>query len=52
MVKPGKKYRVRVIGQLVLSYIQLALEGHTMMLFEVDVRGFSRSSRDLGNTDV
>lgn len=42
MVKPGKKYRVRVIGQLVLSYIQLALEGHTMMLFEVDVRGFSR----------
>ncbi|ORX33571.1 multi-copper oxidase laccase-like protein [Kockovaella imperatae] len=35
-VLPGKKYRVRVIGATVLSYIGLALEGHNMTVIEVD----------------
>ena len=45
LVKPGKKYRVRVIGQLVLSYIGMALEGHNMILFEVDVSGAGHFTR-------
>ena len=36
-ILPGKKYRVRVIGATVLSYLGLALEGHNMTLIEVDV---------------
>lgn len=36
-VKPNTRYRVRMIGATVLSYIGLALEGHQMTLFEADV---------------
>ena len=38
LVKPNTKYRLRVINAAGLSYIQLALEGHSMTLFEADVR--------------
>ncbi len=40
LVKPGRKYRVRIIGASVLSHISMALEGHKMTLFEADVRMF------------
>jgi FtsP/CotA-like multicopper oxidase with cupredoxin domain len=36
-VKPNTRYRVRFINSGVLSYYSLALEGHTMTLFEADV---------------
>ena len=39
LVKPGKRYRVRVIGATILSYLSLKLEGHKMTLFEADVSG-------------
>jgi len=46
-VKPGKKYRVRMIGATVLSYLGMALEGHNMTLFEVDVsQSCRRTLRD------
>jgi hypothetical protein len=36
-VKPNTRYRVRVIGSTVLSYLGMALEDHDMWLFEADV---------------
>lgn len=36
-VKPNTRYRVRVIATGALSYLQMALEGHNMTVFEVDV---------------
>jgi L-ascorbate oxidase len=40
LIKPGKRYKVRVIASGVLSYVSLALEGHSMTLFEADVKCF------------
>ena len=37
LVKPNTRYRVRIIGSTILSYVGLALEGHNMTVFEVDV---------------
>lgn len=36
-VKPATRYRVRVIATGALSYLQMALEGHNISVFEVDV---------------
>lgn len=37
LVRPGTRYRVRIIAGSILSYYALLLEGHTMTLFEADV---------------
>lgn len=36
-VRPSTRYRVRIIGATFLSDMVIALEGHNMTLFEVDV---------------
>ena len=37
LVRPGTRYRVRVIAGSLLSYYGLSLESHSMLLFEADV---------------
>ena len=49
-VKPGKRYRVRVIGATVLSQLSLALEGHNMTLFEVDVSPICKCTKQRVHT--